>query len=83
MESVDKERETGNIGMIISEILFLFAYIACPLLLLRLELWSQLQIDYMVTSIGVALHRIITVLDSRYWKVKFSEASWNKLNIGG
>ena len=73
----------GSIGMIIGEILCLFAYITFPLLLLSLELWSQPQIDYVVTSIGVDIRRIATELDSRYWKVKFSEASWNKLNFGG
>ena len=82
-EAVDKVRKMGGIGMIIGEILVLFAYIACPLFLLPLELWSQPQIDYSVTSIGVALHRITTILDSGYWKVKFSEASWNKINFGG
>ena len=41
LEAVDKVRETGDIGMIIGEILCLFAYIDCPLLLLLLELWSQ------------------------------------------
>ena len=81
-EAVDKVRETGGIGMIIGEILCLFAYIACPLFLPPLDLWSQPQIHYAVTSIGVALHRITTDLDSRYWNVKFSETSWNKLNFG-
>ena len=82
-EAVDKVREMGGIGMIIDDILCLFAYIACPLFLLFLELWSQSQTNYAVTSIGVAQHRITTELDSGYWKVKFSEASWNKLNFGG
>ena len=82
-EAVDKVRETGSIGMIISGILCLFAYIACPLFLLTLEMWSHPYIDYAVTSIGVTLHIITTNLDSGYWKVKFSEASWNKLNFGG
>ena len=63
-EVVDKAREIGSIGMIIGEILCLFAYIACPLFLLPLEWWSQPQIDYAVTSIWVALHRITTELDS-------------------
>ena len=83
LESVDKVRETGGIGMIISDILCLFDYIACPLFFLPLEFWSQPQIKYSVTSIGVALHIITTDLDSGYWKVKFSEASWNKLNFEG
>ena len=61
---VDKVRETGGIGMIISEILCLFAYIACPLFLLPLEFWSQTQLDYAVTSIEVDLHRITTGLES-------------------
>ena len=65
MENV---RETGDISMIIGEILCLFSYISLP----PLELWSHAQIDYAVTSIGVALHRITTDLDSGYWKVKFS-----------
>ena len=34
LEAVDKLIETGGIEMIISEILCLFAYIACPLFLL-------------------------------------------------
>ena len=67
--------------MIISEILCLFAYIACPLLLLLLKLWNQMQINYVIKSIGVDLHIFTTDLDSSYWKVKFSEASWNKLNF--
>ena len=82
-EAVDKVRETGGIMMIIGEILCLFACIAYPLSLPPPELWSQPQIDYAVTSIGVALHIITTDLDSRYWKVKFNEASLNKLNFGG
>ena len=41
LETVDKVREKGGTKMIISEILCLFAYIACPLFLLTLELWSQ------------------------------------------
>ena len=82
-EVMNKVRETGGIGMIIGEILCLFAYIACPLFLLPLELWSQPQIDYSVTSIGVALHRITTKIEYRYVKVKFSDASWNKLNLRG
>ena len=52
--------------MIIGEILCLFAYIACPLFLLSLELWIQPKIDYAVTSIGVVLNRITTNLDSGY-----------------
>ena len=71
-EAVDKVRETGGIGMIISEILCLFVYITYPLFLLPHGFWSQPQIDYAVTSIGVALHRITTNLDYGYWKVKFS-----------
>ena len=82
-EAVDKVRETGGIGMIISDILCLFAYIFCPLFLLPLELWSHPQIDYAITSIGVFLNRITTDLDSGYWKVNFSESSWNKINFGG
>ena len=82
-EAVEKVRETGGIGMIIGEILCLFAYIACPLLLLPLELQSHPQMKYTFTNIGMALHRIITDLDSRYCKVKFSDASWNKLNSVG
>ena len=63
-EVVENMIETGGIGMIIGEILCLFAYISCPLFLLPLELWSQTQIDYVVTSIGVTLHRITTDHDS-------------------
>ena len=37
-EAVDKVRETGNIRMIIGDILCLFAYITCPIFLLSLEL---------------------------------------------
>ena len=80
---MNKVRETVGIGMIISEILCLFAYIACPLFLLPLEFWIRPQIDCVVTSIRMALHRITTPLDYPYWKFKFSEASWNKLNFGG
>ena len=76
-------RDTGGIGMIIGEILCLFFYIVFPLFLLRLQLWIQPQIEYNVTIIGVDVHRITTNIDFRYWKVKFSEASWNKLNFGG
>ena len=76
-------REMGGIGMITGDILCLFAYIYCPPFLLPLEMWSQLQIEYAVTRIGVDLHINNTGLDSVYWKVKFSEASWNKLNFGG
>ena len=72
----------GGIRMIIGEILCLFAYIYCPLFLLPHELGSQPQIDYTVTSFALTLHRITTDLDSGYWKVNFSEASWNKLNFG-
>ena len=81
-EAVDKLRETGGIGMIIDEILCVFAYIPCPILFLPLELLSQPQIEYTFSSIGVALHRITTDYESGYYKVKFSEASWNKLNFG-
>ena len=63
-ETVDKVIEIGGIRTIIGEILCLFAYIACPLLLLLLELWIQTKIDYAVASIGVLLHRITTNLDS-------------------
>ena len=38
LEAVEKVREMGGTGMIIGEILCLFAYIAFPLLLLPLEL---------------------------------------------
>ena len=41
--------------MTIGEILCLFSYIYFPLLLLPLELCSQAQIEYAVTSIGMAL----------------------------
>ena len=82
-EAVDKVREIGGSGMIIGEILYLFAYISCPIFLLPLEWRNYPKIDYLVTNIGVALYIIITDLDSGYWKVKFSEASWNKLNFGG
>ena len=58
----------GGIGMIISDILRLLYYIAFPLFLLPLEFWSQKQIAYAVTSIGVALHRITTNLDAGYLK---------------
>ena len=73
-EAVDKMRETGGIGMIISEILCLFDYISCPLFLLPLYFWSHPQIEYVVTSIGLDLHRITTYLDSGYWKVNYIEA---------
>ena len=43
LEAVDKVRETGNTGMIIGEILCLFAYISCLLLLILLEWCSHLQ----------------------------------------
>ena len=68
--------------MIIGDILCLFAYIASSLLFLSLELWSLTKIGYAVTSIGVDLHRITTDLDYGYWKVKFSDASWNNINFG-
>ena len=68
--------------MIISEILCFFDYIACPLFLLPLDWSSQPQIYFDVTSIGVVLHIITTNLESGYWKVKFSDALWNKLNFG-
>ena len=45
LETVDKVREKGGTKMIISEILCLFAYIACPLFLLPLVWWVQPQID--------------------------------------
>ena len=45
LEAVDKIIETGVSGMIIGEILCLFAYIACLILLLPLEWWSQTQIN--------------------------------------
>ena len=45
LEAVEKLREMGGIMMIIGEILCLFEYIACPLFLISLELWSQPQID--------------------------------------
>ena len=44
-EAVDKVRETGGSRMIIGDILCLFAYISCPLLLLALECWNHPQID--------------------------------------
>ena len=62
-EAVDKVKETGDSEIIIGDILCLFTYVACPLFLLLLECWSQLQIDYVVTIIGVALHRITTGID--------------------
>ena len=37
LEVLYKARETGGIGMIISEILCVFAYIACPIFLLPLK----------------------------------------------
>ena len=83
LESIDKVRETADIGVIISEILCLFAYISCPLYLLSHELWSQKQISYVVTSIGVDLHIITTDLDYGYWNVNLSKASRNKLILGG
>ena len=82
-EAVVKVRKMGGIGMIIGEILCLFAYIYCPISLLPLELWTHPQIDYTVTSIEVGLHRINNNLDSGYLKVNFSETSWNKINFGG
>ena len=62
-------REKGGIGMIIGDILCLSAYISCCLFILLLECRSHPQIDYAVTSIGVALHIITANLDSKYWKV--------------
>ena len=44
-EALVKVREMGGSGIIIGEILCLFAYIACPLFLLPLEWWSQPQIN--------------------------------------
>ena len=82
-EVVNKVKETGGIRMIICEIFCLFEFITCPLFLILFELWSQLQINYPVTSFGVALRKITTDLESGYWKVKSSEASWNKFNFGG
>ena len=67
-EALYKAKETGDIGMIICDILCLFSYIAYPLLLLSLELWGHPQIDYVVTSIGMDLHRIITEIGSGYCK---------------
>ena len=83
LEALEKVREMGGRSIIIGEILCLFAYIACPLILIPLEWWSYTIIDYVVTIIGVALHIITTDLDSGYWKVNFSNASWNKINFGG
>ena len=83
MEAMDKVREMGGIGVIIGEILCLFAFIPFPLLLLHHKLWINPQINYADTSIGVDLKRITIDLDSGYRKVKLSEASWNKLNFGG
>ena len=45
LEAMDKVRETGGSGMIIGEILCLFAYIDCTLLFLPLEWWSQPHIN--------------------------------------
>ena len=64
LEAVEKVIEMGGIRMIIGEILCLFDYVACPLLLLIFKLRSQTQIEYAVTSIGVDLHSITTKLDS-------------------
>ena len=50
--------------MIISDILRLLYYIAFPLFLLPLEFWSQKQIAYAVTSIGVALHTPLVATES-------------------
>ena len=47
-----------NGRLIIGKIFCLFSYISCPLFLLLLEFWIQPQIDYVVTSIGVAPHQI-------------------------
>ena len=44
-EDVDKVIEMGGSGMIICEILFLFAYIACSLFNIPLVWWSHLQND--------------------------------------
>ena len=82
-EAVDKVRETCVIGMIIGEILCLFAYIDYTLFLIPLELWIRLRINFSVTIIRVSLHRITINPDYGYWKIKFSEASWKKLNFGG
>ena len=65
LEAVDRVIETGGIWVVIGEILCLFYYIACPLLLLIFKLWSQTQIEYAVTSIGMYLFIITTELDSR------------------
>ena len=45
LEGVDKVRDMGGIRMVIDDILCLFDYIACTLLLISLELWSQTKID--------------------------------------
>ena len=45
LEEVDKVRETGISKMVIGDMLCLFAYIACPILLLPLVCGSQLQIN--------------------------------------
>ena len=45
LEAVDKVIEMGDSGMIIGEILCLFAYTACPLFLLPLEWWIHPKID--------------------------------------
>ena len=44
-EAVEKVRETGGSGIVICEILCLFAYISCPVFLLPLVWWSQKKID--------------------------------------
>ena len=62
-EAVEKVREMGGRGMIIGDILCLFDYIDFPLFLLSLEWWRQPQIDYAVTSIGVDLHILPSILN--------------------
>ena len=64
LEVVEKVIEMGGIRMIIGEILCLFDFIACPLLLLIFKLRSKKQIEYAVTSIGVDLHSITTEIYS-------------------
>ena len=44
-EAVEKVRETGGSGIVICEILCLFAYISCPVFLLPLVWWSQKKND--------------------------------------
>ena len=74
LEAVDKVKETGGSGVISGVILCLFVYIDFPIFLLPLKLWIQPYIDCAFTSIKLYLNIITTDLDSRYWKVKFSEA---------